>query len=239
MDAVKHPWYDFVGATALFMTRTRVEVCRWLLDNGLILTREKFPGISIFSSLKTLNAADVIGQSLHAPRQKRWFNRSTPERRQKAAERPCAQIHRKSTRHTWTDMVPWRSRSIMLMMWCATSIRRRSENTAIVKKVNVKESRDAVQTYKLLYEPPTAVTTARIEKSYPQGELDTEVLYVFKDGKDPVPLRTTSRKIAHARRRLDPGSAEKVPSRLFHAAARESYKLGDLLDSYQGVLRDL
>ena len=196
LEVETYPWYDFVGATALFIASAyaRVEVCRWLLDNGADPHAEmKFPGISIFSSLKTLNAADVIGQSLRAPRPEAMVSiealLSDSKRLLKAPPAPRFVV--KSTWHTWTDMVPYALSRYHVddVVRCKYKGAGSEKYTAIVKKVNVKESRDAVQTYKLLYEPPDGgYYKPALKKATRKGELDTEVLYVFKDGKDPVPL---------------------------------------------------
>ena len=57
-----------------------------------------------------------------------------------------------------------------------------------VKKVNPRDSLDAEQTYKILYEPPEGGYYKSQIKPGRGDEPDTEVLYIFKDGKFAPPL---------------------------------------------------
>ena len=191
------PWYDFVGATALFIASAycRVEIVEWLLENGADPYAEcKFPGMAVSNTRKTLNALDVLGQSLREPKPEAKMAAisallTDSKRLPKPPPVPTAVI--KSTWHTWYEMVPYalskyHKDDVVLCKWKGTGI---DKYTATVVQVNVKESKDAPQTYRLLFTPPDGgYYKAAVKKATRDGEVDTEVLYVFNDGKDPVPL---------------------------------------------------
>ena len=191
-----YPWFDFVGATALFIASAyaRVEVCEWLLEHGANPAAEcRFPGMSVTSKLKTLNPMDVIGQSLRAPKPEDLgaVERLLTDAKRLLQPPPVPRYVMKSAWHSWTEMVPfslskYHVDDVVLCKWKGAGS---DIYTATVVQVNAKESKGAIQTYRLSFSPPDGgYYKAAVKKAQRPGEADTEVLYVFNDGKPAVPL---------------------------------------------------
>ena len=188
-----YPWYDFVGATALFVASAyaRKEVVRWLVAHGSDPSVMcKFPGMDLHSETKTLAPVDVVGQFTPGkPAAELEEIRTLLTSHVELKAPPMPSMSMKCSWHAWTELVPYqmaryKEGDAVLAGWHGSA----ETFSAVVKRVNTKARPQDEQTYRILFEPPDGGYYRPQIKKGRNGEADVEILYAFKDGKLAPPL---------------------------------------------------
>eukprot|EP00614_Pseudopedinella_elastica_P010294 CAMPEP_0172597986 /NCGR_PEP_ID=MMETSP1068-20121228/17969_1 /TAXON_ID=35684 /ORGANISM="Pseudopedinella elastica, Strain CCMP716" /LENGTH=417 /DNA_ID=CAMNT_0013397671 /DNA_START=98 /DNA_END=1351 /DNA_ORIENTATION=+ len=188
-----YPWYDFVGATAIFVASAyaRVEVVRFLLDHGCNPTVEcKFPGMDLHSETKTLNPLDVLAQYVPTcPAHTRERLTDMLKERNVLKAPPMPSMSMKCAWHEWYEMIPYflarfKEGDQVMCQWKKGG----DLYSGIVKRVNPNPNCEFEQTYRVLFEPEDEGYYKMQLKKGENGAKDREVLYVMTDGKIGAPL---------------------------------------------------